>query len=110
MKKSKEIFYFLTGLNNSIALFIIGISFLAGPPLHEHSKAFIYLIDPEVRKIIFISIVSAISSCISVYLLYYNRDFFKMNSNTLIKFFAFQFLFLMTIFFTIQLYIYLKYQ
>ena len=95
MRKSKVIFYCLFAANNVIALFLIGISFLASPsPIQDPSKGIINSINPTIRKFIFIIILSTISSIITCVSLYLNKDLLTIKRNTFIKYFAFQSLFL----------------
>jgi len=113
MNFSKLFYYVLLIVTNIIAFFLIGISFLSGPPtLTEKEiamRSIIYRIDPSIRLCLFIILVSIIFSAIAYSLSYLFQKSLHLEKNKLRKIFLVELALFIGVFIITYSYVYIRF-
>lgn len=113
MNFNKLFYYLLLIVNNITAFFLIGISFLSGPPLLDDreiaTRSVIYKIDPFIRLCLFIFIISIIFSAIAYALSYLFQNSLQIEKNKLGKIFLIELTLFIGVFIIAYSYVYIKF-
>jgi hypothetical protein len=114
MNFSKLFYYLLLKVTNITAFFLIGISFLSGPPaLNEKEIAMwsiISRIDPFIRLCLYIIIVSIIFSAIAYALSYLFQKSLLIEKNKLRKIFLVELALFIGAFIIAYSYVYVRFR
>jgi len=113
MNLKKQVYYLLLLVNNTMAFFLIGISFLSGPPPMDEkeivARSIIYRVDPFIRLNLYILIVSIVFSTIAYVLSFFFRRSMHLEKNNLKKIFLVELALFIGVFIIAHFYIYLKF-